>query len=214
MIQYDFKKLPAATGTADKTDVRLHPVAVTRRIVKLSDMAEDISTACSLSAPDVKAAIPAIAASLIHYLNDGCHVELDGFGTFSLSLAVRKKDDEPTPVITSPADVKPSQLCVSRVRFDAKAELLSRLTGPFERAAEPFPSTREAAKAKPAAERQALLLAHLDRCHAITISTYMTLTGLTRRHANDELTAFVNSGKLICQDTPPHLFFVKNVKTK
>ena len=212
MIQYDFKKLPAAAGTADKADVRLHPVAVTRRIVKLSDMAEDISTACSLSVPDVKAAIPAIAASLVRYLNDGCHVELDGFGTFSLSLACRKEKDQPTPVITSPDDVRPSQLCVSRVRFDAKAEVMNRLTGPFKRTDTPIPSRREATMS--AAEREALLMAHLDRHHAITISYYMTLTGLTRRHANEELTAFVNSGKLICQGTPPHLFFVKNVKTK
>ena len=212
MIQYDFKKLPAAAGTADKADVRLHPVAVTRRIVKLSDMAEDISTACSLSVPDVKAAIPAIAASLVRYLNDGCHVELDGFGTFSLSLACRKEKDQPTPVITSPDDVRPSQLCVSRVRFDAKAEVMNRLTGPFKRTDTPIPSRREATMS--AAEREALLMAHLDRHHAITISYYMTLTGLTRRHANEELTTFVNSGKLICQGTPPHLVFVKNVKTK
>ena len=212
MITYDFKKLPAAKDAGTESDVRLYPVAVKQRMVKLSDMAEDISMACSLSAPDVKAAIPAIADALVRYLNAGCHVELDGFGTFSLSLACRKEKDQPTPVITSPDDVRPSQLCVSRVRFDAKAEVMNRLTGPFKRTDTPIPSRREVTMS--AAEREALLMVHLDRHHAITISNYMTLTGLTRRHANEELTAFVNSGKLICQGTPPHLFFVKNVKTK
>lgn len=212
MITYDFKKLPAAKDAGTESDVRLYPVAVKQRMVKLSDMAEDISMACSLSAPDVKAAIPAIADALVRYLNAGCHVELDGFGTFSLSLACRKEKDQPTPVITSPDDVRPSQLCVSRVRFDAKAEVMNRLTGPFKRTDTPIPSRREVTMS--AAEREALLMAHLDRQHAITISNYMTLTGLTRRHANEELTAFVNSGKLICQGTPPHLVFVKNVKTK
>ena len=212
MITYDFKKLPATKDAGTESDVRLYPVAVKQRMVKLSDMAEDISMACSLSAPDVKAAIPAIADALVRYLNAGCHVELDGFGTFSLSLACRKEKDQPVPVITSPDDVRPSQLCVSRVRFDAKAEVMNRLTGPFKRTDTPIPSRREATMS--AAEREALLMVHLDRCHGITISNYMTLTGLTRRHANEELTAFVNSGKLICQGTPPHLFFVKNVKTK
>ena len=212
MITYDFKKLPAAKDAGTESDVRLYPVAVKQRMVKLSDMAEDISMACSLSAPDVKAAIPAIADALVRYLNAGCHVELDGFGTFSLSLACRKEKDQPTPVITSPDDVRPSQLCVSRVRFDAKAEVMNRLTGPFKRTDTPIPSRREVTMS--AAEREALLMVYLDSCYGITISNYMTLTGLTRRHANEELTAFVNSGKLICQGTPPHLFFVKNVKTK
>lgn len=204
-IQYKFRKLPPTADANGAVAPRLYPIAVKTRTIRFDEMAADVSEACSFSPADLKGIIQAIADVTARYLNDGCHIEFEHFGTLSLGIACERDDEGYLPVITSPTQVKPGQLHVEKLYFDAKPEFLSRLQGPFVHA-----QAASAVDAVPTlAARRALLLDHLATYGVISISTYMTLTHLTRNRANAELHAFAAQGLLRLSGIPPHLSFVK-----
>lgn len=206
-IAYDFKKLPRRAGDEPGT-VRLYPQAVKSRTVTFRQLAEEIEEATSYTVADLKGMMEAVADAASRHLNASEHVELEGLGTLSLSIACDKDDEGHQPVITSPTQVKPHHLHVSRVNLDAKPEFMNTLTGPFVRADEPFPTNQERPVPTPA-ERRALLTAHLAAHPYISTSTYMRLTHLTRRQASTELNALVQEGLLARSGTSTHLVFIK-----
>ena len=59
-----------------------------------------------------------IARMAAKHLNASEHVELEGLGTLSLSIACERDAEGHQPVITSADQVKPHQLHVSRVNFE------------------------------------------------------------------------------------------------
>lgn len=79
------------------------PIAVKTRTIRFDEMAADVSEACSFSPADLKGIIQAIADVTARYLNDGCHIEFEHFGTLSLGIACERDDEGHLPVITSPA---------------------------------------------------------------------------------------------------------------
>ena len=206
-IAYDFKKLPRRAGDEPGT-VRLYPQAVKSRTVTFRQLAEEIEEATSYTVADLKGMMEAVADAASRHLNASEHVELEGLGTLSLSIACDKDDEGHQPVITSPTQVKPHHLHVSRVNLDAKPEFMNTLTGPFVRADEPFPTNQERPVPTPA-ERRSLLTAHLAAHPYISTSTYMRLTHLTRRQASTELNALVQEGLLARSGTSTHLVFIK-----
>lgn len=205
-IQYDFQKLPGTSSDADS--VRLFPKAVKRETVSFYQLAREIEQTTSYTVADLEGMMEAVAHAAASHLNDGEHVELKGLGTLSVGIACNKDAHGRMPVITSPSQVLPQGLHVSRVNFDAKTAFMKRLTGPFVRAHEPFPSNRETDVPAPD-ERRALLLGYLDSHGYISTSQYMRLTRLTRHHASVDLNAFVDEGLLSRSGTGTHLVFVR-----
>ena len=206
-IKYDFKKLPRTTGNEEEA-VRLYPQAVKSKTVSFSELAEEIEQATSYTVGDLKGMMKTIARMAAKHLNASEHVELEGLGTLSLSIACERDAEGHLPVITSADQVKPHQLHVSRVNFDAKPEFMKALKGPFVRAKDPFPANQEQDVPTPD-ERRALLLSHLDERGYISTTTYMQLTRLTRHKASAELNALVQEGLLARSGTSTHLVFVK-----
>ena len=151
----------------------------------------------------------AVAHAAASHLNNSEHVELKGLGTLSVAIACNRDEARHMPVITSPSQVTPRDLHVSRVNFDAKLTFMRRLTGPFEQAHERFPSNKET-DVPVLAERRALLLGYLESHGYISTSQYMRLTHFTRSHARDELNAFVHEGLLRRSGAGTHLVFVKS----
>ena len=205
-IKYDFKKLPRTTGNEET--VRLYPQVVKSKTITFAKLAKEIEEATSYTVGDLKGMMKAIAQMAAKHLNASEHVELEGLGTFSLSIACDKDAEGHQPVITSPSQVKPHQLHVSRVNFDAKPEFMKELKGPFVRAKEPFPANQEQDVPTPA-ERRALLMSHLDEHGYISTTAYMQLTRLTRHHASAELNALVHEGLLARSGPSTHLVFMK-----
>ena len=206
-IAYDFKKLPRRAGDEPGT-VRLYPQAVKSRTVTFSKLAKEIEEATSYTVADLKGMMEAVADAASRHLNASEHVELEGLGTLSLSIACDKDDEGHQPVITSPNQVKPHHLHVSRVNLDAKPEFMKALTGPFVRAKDGFPSNRGKDVPTPD-ERRALLVEHLSERPYITVSAYMQLTRLTRHEASSELKALVAEGFLSRSGQVPHVVYAK-----
>ena len=206
-IVYDFKKLPHTSGS-DEEAARLYPQAVKLKTITFKELAEEIEEATTYTVADLRGLMEAVVQAAAKHLNASEHVELEGLGTLSLSIACDKDEEGHQPVITSPDQVKPHHLHVSRVNFDAKPEFIKALKGPFARAETPFPMNQERAIPTPD-ERRTLLLNHLDERGYISTTTYMQLTRLTRRQASAELNAFVASGLLARSGSATHVVFVR-----
>lgn len=206
-IVYDFKKLPRTSGS-DEEAARLYPQVVKLKTVTFKELAKEIEEATTYTVADLMGLMEAVVQAAAKHLNASEHVELEGLGTLSLSIACNKDEEGRQPVITSPDQVKPHHLHVSRVNFDAKPEFMKTLKGPFARAETPFPMNQERTIPTPD-ERRALLLNHLDERGYISTTTYMQLTRLTRRQASAELNAFVASGLLARSGSATHVVFVK-----
>ena len=206
-IQYDFQKLPQTS--AEEENVRLFPKAVKRGTVSFYELAQEIEKTTTYTVADLEGMMEAVAHAAASHLNNSEHVELKGLGTLSVAIACNRDEARHMPVITSPSQVTPRDLHVSRVNFDAKPVFMRRLTGPFEQAHERFPSNKET-DVPVLAERRALLLGYLESHGYISTSQYMRLTHFTRSHARDELNAFVHEGLLRRSGAGTHLVFVKS----
>ena len=157
-IVYDFKKLPRTSGS-DEEAARLYPQVVKLKTVTFKELAKEIEEATTYTVADLMGLMEAVVQAAAKHLNASEHVELEGLGTLSLSIACDKDEEGRQPVITSPDQVKPHHLHVSRVNFDAKPEFMKTLKGPFARAETPFPMNQERTIPTPD-ECRTLLLNH------------------------------------------------------
>lgn len=190
-IQYDFLKRPGSPSKEGTDAKLLHPKVVMSSYVSFRKLAEDISASTSFKVPDLVGIMEAIATAAAQHLNNGSHVELAGLGTLSLGITCDRDAEGHLPEITSPSEVKPHQLHVSKVILTAKPEFMDRLQGPFIRAKEGFPSNAKRERLDPEARRTALL-AYLEVNPSINIRQYVSLTGLTEKKASRELHDFAN----------------------
>lgn len=204
-IEYDFLVRPGQSLNEGEKP-QLYPKAVCKGTVSFATMAKDIEHATGCTIADVVAVMTAMRQKIADYLNDGMHVELEKFGTLSVNIAANKGADGKPPYITSPNQLKPHQLHVERVVFNAKPEFVAQLTGPIQRAQTGFASNCEKTSTTPE-ERRALLLQYLAENQAISTSRYIQLTGLTRQHASAEIAALVDEGILQRHGIKPHIFY-------
>jgi Bacterial DNA-binding protein. len=206
-IEYDFKKLPRSSGSGEESE-RIFPQVVTLKTISFAELVDEIEQATSYTAGDLRGMMAAVAQYAAMHLNASEHVELEGLGTLSVSIACNKDDEGRTPVITSPRQVKPHHLHVSRVNLVAKPSFIKQLKGPFVRSKNRFPSNAERDVPMPA-ERRTLLMEHLEAHGCISISTYMQLTHLSRYHASIELKAFAAEGIIKRYGTSTHSVYIK-----
>lgn len=206
-VQFDFRPSPR-TVTIDGEEVRpLYPKAVNVETISFDTIAEDIEASSGPTAADVKGIMEAIVTIAARYLTRSHHVELRGLGTLSLGIACDKDADGHTPVITSPEQVDPTDLHVSRVNFNAKPEFLARLQTTFEPAVQKFPSNRDHVIPSPD-ERRALLRNYFTQNATINIRRYAALTHLPSTQAAAELKAFAASGFLISSGPSTHRIYL------
>jgi predicted histone-like DNA-binding protein len=206
-IQFDFRPSPR-TVTIDGEEVRpLYPKAVNVETISFDTLAKEIEASAGPTAADVKGVMEAIVTFAARHLTCSQHVELRGLGTLSLGIACDKDAEGHTPLITSPDQVKPSDLHVSRVNFDAKPEFLARLQTTFEPAVQKFPSNRDYAIPSPD-ERRALLRDYLTQNATINIRRYAALTHLPTTQATAELKAFAASGFLVPSGPATHRIYL------
>ncbi len=206
-VQFDFRPSPR-TVTIDGEEVRpLYPKAVNVETISFDTIAKDIEASSGPTAADVKGIMEAIVTIAARYLTRSHHVELRGLGTLSLGITCDKDADGHTPVITSPEQVDPSDLHVSRVNFDAKPEFLARLQTTFEPAVQKFPSNRDHVIPSPD-ERRALLRNYFTQNATINIRRYAALTHLPSTQAAAELKAFASSGFLIPSGPSTHRIYI------
>lgn len=104
----------------NKNDVKYYAIPKRTGVVTTRQLAKIISERCTLTEPDMLAALSALSQVLEEYLVQGYHVKLDNIGRFSLSVT---SDGMPTPEQVTAPHVKAKKIC-----FMADKELKLKIT--------------------------------------------------------------------------------------
>ncbi len=173
---------PGKKGEADET---LHARLVNQRIIRSEELAEDISDACSFTTADVKGMLEALKKRLAFHLQYGAIIDLEGLGTFSVSLKC--------PPLTDEKDIKPKHVQFNKVVFRCSKELRSGLKYmEVERADE-----GSRLKGLSAEKRKANILHYLQENATISSSSCCGMNGCSRYMTLKDLKELQKEGKIV-----------------
>lgn len=176
-------KNPGKEGEEEKAT--LHARLVNQRIIHTEELAEDISDACSFNTADVKGMLEALKRRLAFHLKYGAVVELEGIGTFSVSLKC--------PPLTEEKDIKPKHVRFSKVVFRCSKELRSGLKYmEIERS-----DGGSRLKVLPSDKRKANILRYLQQNETISSSYCRGLNGCSKYMALKDLDELRKEGKIV-----------------
>lgn len=170
---------------SEEEKATLHARLVNQRIIHTEELAEDISDACSFNTADVKGMLEALKRRLAFHLKYGAVVELEGIGTFSVSLKC--------PPLTEEKDIKPKHVRFSKVVFRCSKELRSGLKYmEIERS-----DGGSRLKVLPSDKRKANILRYLQQNETISSSYCRGLNGCSKYMALKDLDELRKEGKIV-----------------
>ena len=180
---YSLFKNPGKESEEEKAT--LHARLVNQRIIHTEELAEDISDACSFNTADVKGMLEALKRRLAFHLKYGAVVELEGIGTFSVSLKC--------PPLTEEKDIKPKHVRFSKAVFRCSKELRSGLKYmEIERS-----DGGSRLKVLPSDKRKANILRYLQQNETISSSYCRGLNGCSKYMALKDLDELRKEGKIV-----------------
>lgn len=103
----------------DKNNVKYYAIPVRTGVISTHKLAKIISERCTLTEPDMVAALSALSQVLEEYLLQGYHVKLDNIGRFSLSVT--------SDGMEMPEQVTASHVNAKKICFMADKELKQQL---------------------------------------------------------------------------------------
>lgn len=169
------------------------PVLYARPVGGMTHTTEDIiriiSQECTLTPADLKAALTALSDSVARYLERGDRVQLDGIGSFSISLNCKS--------VTDAKQVRSHDVSFRHVNMQPAPELTRKL-----KYMKLYRTPASTQKDKMNREKRLLLLNHkLDREPFVTRKMYRRLTGISEYAVAKELEELVKEGVLECGGT-------------
>lgn len=173
----------------------LHARFVPAGTVSLDDIIKDAQSRSSFSPADIKGMLQLFHELLSDYLMFGYQVELEGIGTFGVSLECR-------PVM-DPKEIRAESVHFRTVNYRPAQKLLKRLRAmPVSR------SEKKERRPLPQAEGKERVFDYLNRSGYITVTDYMHLIGCSRPMANRQLREYIRQGLLIRRGRGPCTFYV------
>lgn len=130
-MSYRFRISKRKFKTKDgETKVFYYACAKRHSKISTNEIADEISSKCSLTQGDVLGTLSALSGSLYNYLSLGNSIKLDGIGTFSLSITSDPSED--------PNKVDARSVKVSKICFKADRRLVEKVKNiNFEKEPEP-----------------------------------------------------------------------------
>lgn len=120
-IHYDFFR---NANTMDSNKERFHPRPTHSPTITNEDLMKELKELSGLSTASVTAVLHGLQQSLVRHLSDGHNVQVDGIGTFSISLSA--------PETRTPSATRASSIKVKAVNFrcdkSLKDEVIERAT--------------------------------------------------------------------------------------
>lgn len=202
MVQYTMQEMPDLQGTGKR---KTYPKMVVRGTMTLDDIAELISAQSTFSVGDVKGVVCALAGALAHGMASGCNVKIEGIGTFSPALALRK-GVEPEEV-DGASRRNAASVKVGGVNFRADRTLVE--TTNSRAILERTHVRRARLRVALRSDRLELALAHLEKNGVLRVPDYQHLTGLGHTAAAAELREFCNEGCIASSGCGSHKVYVK-----
>lgn len=163
----------------------LHPRLVSNGTIHTNDLIAKASARSSFSSADMKGVLQLFHEMIADYLMSGYNVELEGIGTFSISLKSRPTMDK--------KEIRAESIHFKDVKYRSSKKLRDCLkTMPVFRA-EYEESDKNYVSAKECEER---LFRYLDTHPYILSKEYMSLCRCRKTKATTDLRKLVESGRL------------------
>lgn len=184
------------TPNPDKEGKKLsHARNITKGTKHMDDICDYISECASLTSADLKGALDALANYVADQLRYGYNVELEGLGTFSLSLKSRQTvNSKGKPTVT---------VGIDGVNFRTSLLLKERLKGVRPKKVKRVNKTTSTLE-----ERKARMLNYLLRNNYINASDYAIHNSCTRYRATEDLKQFLAEGIILKMGHKTHRIYV------
>ncbi len=164
---------------------KLHARLVNQEIVRIDRLVKEISDMSSFSSADVKGLLEAFRSRLELHLENGAIVDLEGLGTFSVSLKC--------PPLANEKKIVPGKVSFSKVNFRCSKELKEKLEFmTVERSKE-----GSRLKGLSAEKRKERILEYLKNGNTISSFWCRGLNGCSKYIALKDLQELVKEGKII-----------------
>lgn len=181
-VKFTIHETPSPNNAAKKT-YHVRPEA--SRSIKINDLIFEVSSMSSFSSADIKGMLAAFFEIFKHHLERGHTVELEGIGTFNISISCPKN-------IEDPSKINAAHIRFKKINFKSSAKLNNELRGMT------FSHSSEDRKKKvyTEAERQKRILNYLKTEKGIQSSLCMSLNSCSRYTALKDLESLIQDGKV------------------
>ncbi|GHU59388.1 hypothetical protein FACS189411_16140 [Bacteroidia bacterium] len=182
---YNLFKNPNPKTGDDKKNDRIHARLVNQNIIRIEHLVELVSNFTSFSSGDVKGVLAALRQVMVITLKSGGIVELEGLGTFSISLK--------SISATTEKEVTPSKVRFKKLVFRCAKDLRKEFRGMnFERADE-----ASRLDTYPAETRKANILQYIEKHNTISSAQCQNENKCTKYLALKDLKSLYEEGKII-----------------
>lgn len=182
-VKYAMYLNPKSTAKEEKQP--LHPRVIVQRTVRTPELAKIIGDTTTMSTADTKDVLEALACWISFYLENGCNVQLDGLGTFSLSLQ--------SPPVMNPKKIDATSIRLKNINFRCSNELKKRLRDmTIER--EPDAGSRDLICQE---ERKKRIVDYLSTYQSLTRTQCMHLNGCSKEIALQDLNSLIAEDKIM-----------------
>lgn len=208
MAKYRMEEMNDLNGTGRR---RLYPRMEITGQVDLKELAQSISGGTTFTPGDVIGVVGTLQRRIAQCVADGKTVKIDGIGTFTASLKLRKGCE---PEFADSADSRRNarSVVVGGVLFRPAKELISDINTLFRPVRSTRKSRRSSSKYTPE-QRLALAVKFLEQAPYLTVADYCHLTGLLHSTAAAELRKWavqVGSG-VVASGAGSHRVYVREV---
>lgn len=204
-IKFGVYPNPPAPGS-EETTIQLHGRVISKGTFRLSDLCDDLLE-LGVNSAQIKAVLDATGRFIRRSLTDGYNVELDGIGTFSLSLRSQQIVKEKVEVAEDGEETVEKEnftrLTVDRINFKTNKRLLKQINQNM--------ALMEVTPDQPTpgiAYRKQRLLKHLQKNGFISIRKYAEITNCSRYQSNKDLPAFEQEGLITRKGNKTHQVYV------
>jgi predicted histone-like DNA-binding protein len=184
-VKYSIHETPTSKKEGKKT---YHARPIGGKIIRMDEIETNINSMSSFSSADIKGLLEALSNVLIAHLQQGHTVELEGIGSFNISIFSPRG-------IENPSKINASNIRFKKVNFKSSSKLNKALKSTkFERSDEFRKKVNYTEK-----ERLERILSYIESNGYIQSSTCMGVNDCSRYIALKDLKQLVDAGKLICQ---------------
>ena len=182
MAEYEMQEFTLAD---DKKQAILFPRLCLQGCIDLDHIARQIADGTTYARSEVEASVKEVARWMAYYMGQGYSVKVDGVGTFTPSLGLRKGKERESGQ-EGAVRRNAASICVRGVKFRADRDLVKATNREckLERSQRKF--QRSSTRYTPQ-ERLALALRYLETHETLSVSGYCVLTGLLKDKAAREL---------------------------
>lgn len=201
-IRFGVYKNPPAQGSEEPSS-QLHGRVISKGTFRLSELCDNLRD-LGVNSAQVKAVLDATGKFIRQSLTDGYNVELDGIGTFSLSLRsqpIAEEKKEGTEKAIEEQGV--TRLTVDRINFKSNRRLLEQINRKME-----LINISDHLPTPSLSHRKQRLLNHLQKNGFISNMKYAEINNCSRYQSNKDLPAFEQEGLIARKGKGTHRVYV------